>query len=101
MIHLKILSQIDLDRSDFDKLPNPENVPSDSLNDLSTIITIVFGIAGAVALLVIVLAGLQYILSRGDPQKTASAKNTIIYALVGLALVVLAQAIVVFVVNSL
>ncbi len=55
---------------------------------------IIFGIAGAVAFLIIVYAGLKYTLSQGDPAGTAKAKDTIVYAIVGLIIAVLAFAIV-------
>lgn len=64
-----------------------------------TILTIVFGIIGALALLMITVSGLRYITAAGDPQKTAQAKNGVIYSLVGLAVAIAAQAIVSFVTN--
>jgi hypothetical protein len=64
---------------------------------VQTVIQIVIGVLGAVALLIITIAGLQYVLSEGDPQKAARAKNAIIYAVVGLVIAILAQAIVTFV----
>ena len=75
-------------------LPNKRPVGAD---DLQTILGIVFGIIGALAFLIIVIAGLRYVASAGDPQKTANAKNTIILALAGLAIAIIAQAIVAFV----
>lgn len=68
---------------------------------LQSVLAIVFGIVGAAALLIIVVSGLRYITSAGDPQKTAKAKNGIIYALVGLIIAITAEAIVAFVVNKL
>ena len=65
-----------------------------------TVITIVLGITGAIALLVIVVAGLRYTLSRGNPQATGQAKAAIIYALVGLVITMAAFAVVNFVVVS-
>lgn len=78
----------------------PNSGPNYSSDDtVAIILSIVFGILGAVALLMIVISGLRYITSDGDPQKAGSAKSGIVYALVGLAVAVLAQAIVVFVVR--
>ena len=78
-------------------LPKPA---ADSAS-IADILSIVFSIIGALALLVIVISGLRYILATGDPQKTAKAKEGIVYALVGLAVALMAQAIVVFVVKRL
>ena len=66
---------------------------------LSNVLGIVFAIAGALALLMIVISGLRYIFSGGDPQKAASARQGILYALVGLVIAIMAQTIVVFVVR--
>ena len=51
------------------------------------IINLVLKIAGIVAVIVIVIAGINYSLSSGDPAKTASAKNTILYAVIGLVII--------------
>jgi hypothetical protein len=66
---------------------------------ISNILSVVFGVLGAIALLMIVISGLRYITSAGDPQKASKAKDGIIYALVGLMLALFAQGIVVFIVN--
>lgn len=68
---------------------------------ITRVLQLAFGLAGAVALLIITLAGTQYVLSQGDPQKVAKAKETIIYALVGLVIAILAYSIVSFVVTRL
>ena len=80
-------------------LPN-QNAGGVDSSSLQHILTIVFGVVGSLAFLVIVLAGLRYITAAGDAQKTAEAKNTIVYALVGLVIAIAAEAIVAFVVNK-
>jgi len=57
--------------------------------------------AGVAAVIVIIVGGLQYILSSGDPSRTNSAKNTILYAVIGLVVIVAARSIIVFVINRL
>lgn len=47
----------------------------------------VYSIAAAAAVIVIIAAGLMYITSDGDPGKTSTAKNAIIYAAIGLVFV--------------
>ncbi len=64
---------------------------------LADVLSLTFIILGSIAVLVITVAALQYVLSAGDPQKTARAKDTIIYAVIGLVVAVLAWAIVQFV----
>ncbi len=66
---------------------------------MADILSIVFNILGALALLIIVISGLRYILAGGDTAKVTKAKQAIIYALVGLVIALSAQAIVIFVVK--
>lgn len=68
-------------------------------NLLKTVINVLSFIAGVAAIIMIIVGGFNYITSGGEASKTASARNTIIYALVGLVLVVLAQVLVHFVLN--
>ena|ERR1700722_1771972 len=68
---------------------------------VSTILQIVFGIIGALALLMITVSGLRYITSAGSPEQMGRAKNGIVYALVGLVVAITAEAIVTFVINRL
>lgn len=56
-------------------------------------------IVGIAAVIMIILGGLKYITSSGDTNKVSSAKNTILYAIVGLVIVAMAQFIVRFVLN--
>ena len=62
-----------------------------------TIINTVILIAGVLAAIFIIIGGFQYITSLGDPGKTKTAKTTILYAVVGLIIVLMAFAIVNFV----
>jgi len=73
--------------------------PDADAGALSGILNIAFGIAGALALLVIVVSGLRYVTSAGDPEKASKAKNGIVYALIGLLILISARAIVAFVAN--
>ncbi len=61
---------------------------------------IVLYIVGIISVLMLVWGGLRYILSGGDSKKITDAKNTILYAIVGLIISVLAYAIVRFVLNG-
>jgi hypothetical protein len=60
----------------------------------------VIGLFAAVALLVLVIAGLRYIGSHGDPNTMAKAKNTIVYSAVGLLVSFTAFVIVNFALNN-
>lgn len=63
-----------------------------------SLLSIVIGIA---AVVVIIIGGFKYILSAGDPNSINSAKNTILYAVIGLVISVVARAIIIFVLNEL
>ncbi len=61
-------------------------------NDLSTVLTNIMSylkkIAGSIALIFIILGGIMYMVSAGDKERMERAKNTLIYALAGFAIVV-------------
>jgi hypothetical protein len=57
-------------------------------------------VVGVIAVIMIIVGGLKYITSSGDSSNVNSAKNTLLYALIGLAIVALAQVIVRFVLNK-
>lgn len=92
MILLSLLAQIDLPRDQLN-VPQPELTPG----SLQTILQIVFGLGGGIALLVIALAAFNFVVSGGDPQKTAKARSAIIYAVIGLVVCITAFSIVTFV----
>lgn len=56
---------------------------------------------GVISVIMLVVGGIKYSTSAGDSNKVTSAKNTIMYALIGLAVAVLAFAIVNFVIDAL
>jgi hypothetical protein len=61
------------------------------------ILNILSVIVGVAAVIMIILSGLRYITSGGDASKVGAAKSSLIYALIGLVIVALAQVIVHFV----
>lgn len=67
---------------------------------IKTVVNILSFIAGIAAVIMIIVAGLKYVTSSGDTSNTASAKNTLLYAIVGLIVVALAQIIVRFVIGK-
>lgn len=58
------------------------------------VLNAVIGIAGIIAVIFIVVGGITYMTSAGDPGKTKKAKDTILYALIGLVVCAMAFAIV-------
>lgn len=64
------------------------------------IIDILSLLVGIVAVIMIIIGGFKYIISSGDSANISSAKNTILYAIIGLVIVAFAQLIVKFVINK-
>jgi hypothetical protein len=74
---------------------------SGSLNNiLHFALTIFSVVVGVIAVIMIVVGGLKYIISGGESSKVSGAKDTILFAIVGLVIVALAQIIVHFVLNN-
>jgi hypothetical protein len=91
----QILANIEVDRNDTSlPLINVEEAT------FTNLLQVVLSIAGAIAFLVIVLGGLYYVISQGNPQATEKAKDTILYALIGLVVCVSAFAIIEFVIKG-
>lgn len=67
---------------------------------IKVILNVAYGAAGATAALYIVIGGFRYTISNGDPQKASTALNTIIYAVVGLIIVIFATVITGFILNQ-
>lgn len=64
---------------------------------IKTIVEVLLTAVGAISIIMIVIGGILFALSSGDAQKAAKARNTILYAVVGLIVSVFASAIVNFV----
>lgn len=67
---------------------------------ITNIVNIFSVIVGVVAVIMIIYGGFRYITSGGDSGNVTNAKNTILYALVGLVIVALSQFIVKFVLSK-
>ena len=73
----------------------------DIINNLITNIVNIFSVVvGIIAVIMIIIGGFRYITSGGDSGNVTSAKNTIMYAIIGLIIVALAQIIVRFVLSK-
>lgn len=71
---------------------------ADRVNSLlEDVINIFSLVVGVVAVIMIIIGGLRYITSGGDTGNVSAAKNTILYAIIGLVIVALSQVIVRFV----
>ena len=66
-----------------------------------TVTNILLFIIGAVSVIMLIIGGIRYVVSGGDQSAVTSAKNTILYAIVGIVVAFLAYAAVNFVISSL
>lgn len=83
---------------DQDPSDNSLYGPGGLVPRIAGLLSLVVGIA---TVIMIIVGGTRYVLSSGDAQNLEGAKNTIIFALIGLGVAIFAQLIVVFVVNRL
>ena len=61
--------------------------------------TVLFAV-GIISVIMLIYGGLRYIISGGDSKKVTDAKNTIMYAIIGLIIAILSYAIVNFVISA-
>ncbi len=66
---------------------------------IKTIVNVLLFILGAISVIMIIIGGIKYTTSNGDSTQVTSAKNTIMYAVIGLIVALMATAIVNFVVG--
>lgn len=75
--------------------------PSTGLAGLAKkVVNFITILVGAIAVVMVIFGGFRYITSGGDSGRVGNAKNTIIYAIIGLIIVALAQVLVHFVINT-
>lgn len=66
----------------------------------SEITNVLLFVIGGVAVIMIVIGGLRYVISGGDAKQVEAAKNTILYAIVGIVIALLAYAAVSFITST-
>lgn len=71
------------------------------METIGNITNILLYLAGAIAVVMIIIGGVRYATSQGDQSAITSAKNTVLYAVIGLIVTIIAYAIVNFVVMKL
>jgi hypothetical protein len=79
-----------------DTSPLPHNTLANN-STIAVVFNIAFSIIGAIAVLIVIFAGIKFITSSGKPEEIARAKDTIIYAGVGIIVCGMAVTIVSFI----
>lgn len=65
-----------------------------------TITNVLLFLIGAISVIMLIVGGIRYVVSGGDSTAVQNAKNTILYAIVGIVVAILAYAVVNFVITS-
>ena len=81
-----------------------DNCPRDLFGDngvFKKVTNTILYIVGIIAVIMLIVGGIKYVISGGDAKKVTDAKNTILYAIIGLVICFLAFAIVNFVISAL
>ena len=81
----------------YDAIPCKDTGNSSFSTIITNVINILSILVGAVSVIMLIVGGFRYIISNGDSNSTKGAKDTIMYALIGLIIVLFAQVIVRFV----
>ena len=66
---------------------------------VGAVLNIIYGVIGIIAVVMIIIGGIHYATSQGDPGRVKKAKDTILYAIIGLVIVLAAFAITYFVLD--
>lgn len=87
--------------SDVSTCTNTVTDPGGTVDRIIKLVINAFSlIVGVVSVIMIIVGGLKYITSGGDSGNITGAKNTILYAIIGLVVVALAQVVVKFVLSK-
>lgn len=78
----------------------PENLFGD-MGVFKQVTNTILYIVGIIAVIMLIIGGIKYVISGGDSKKVTDAKNTVLYAIIGLIIAFLAFAIVNFVISAL
>lgn len=78
----------------------PEQLFGGGNSIFQTVANVLIFIVGAVAVIMLIIGGLRYVVSNGDEKGVVGAKNTILYAIIGIIVAILAFAAVNFVVTQ-
>lgn len=92
-------SAVDCLKQGQEKVGGSEN-QTDLTEQLRTVTNILLFILGAIAVIMIIIGGIRYATSNGESSSIKSAKDTILYSVIGLAVAIMAFAIVNFVIDA-
>lgn len=80
---------------------NNQSSSNPIISALKIVLDVISYIAGIIAVISLIIAGFKMILGGGNADQYNSAKNMILFVIIGIAVVILSQTIVIFVLNKL
>lgn len=94
-------SQITNTQTNVENLAGQVGATTDLTANVGNIINILIGVIGVAAVIMLIIGGFQYVFSAGNEKGTKAGKDTILYAIIGIVVALLAFAIVNFVLGGL
>lgn len=97
---MSVLSQLTYFAEKVD--PKTIGLPTTAANDptMRNVFNVVLALAGAVAVAFVVFGGIKYMLSQGEPNEIKQSRDTILYSIVGLVVVVISFMLVNYVIGQ-
>lgn len=89
--------------NEYRDVAKPNDVPTDLAGKggvITQVINFLLFAIGIISVVMIIVGGIRYTTSNGDSNKVTAAKNTVMYAVIGLVIAIFAYAIVNFVVEK-
>lgn len=93
-------SPVECAQKGTDSVSSQKGNADDLEKNIKTIVNVLLFILGAIAVVMIIIGGIRYTTSNGDASATKGAKDTILYAVIGLIVAILAYAIVNFILDA-
>ncbi|NTU69414.1 hypothetical protein HGB13_01100 [bacterium] len=79
----------------------PGTIPKGTIEGfIAIIISALLGLSATIAVWFLIVGGFQYVTSAGNPDQVTKAKNTVLYAIIGLMVTIFSYAVVNFVINA-
>lgn len=94
---MKQIIEIVAARIDPGTVPGLPTAEADTV--LGSVLTLLYFITGIIAVIVIIVAGLMYATANGDSNRITAAKNTILYSVIGLVVIIMAFTITGFIIG--
>ena len=97
---IALAAPVDQAQSGVNKVGGTDEGNNDLLGTVRTIINVILGVVGVLAVFMMIVGGINMATSQGDPAKVKKGRDTLLYGVIGLVVALLAFAIVNFVLKN-